>query len=131
LFRNFRRITYKSIAFSISSEDCEYLNIPKIGGKFRILAGSTVHHFVKTRLGVDGFNDIMVYLAKEIREFLPNEVGIIDSTPNEASLYDPYANFNPHYRIKMYKSHILHLGDAPLLMVFSMEIVLIWHMSDN
>lgn len=119
LVRNFRRTTYKSITFSISIEDCESLDIPKIGGKFRIPAGSTVHHFVKTRLGVEGFNDIMAYLAKEIRKFLPDEVGIIDSTPNEASRYDPFANFNPHYRIKMYKSHILHLGDAPLLMVFS------------
>jgi len=117
--RNFRNLTYKSIGFNVSPDECEILGIPKIDGIFRIPARSTVHHFVKTRLGVDGFNEIMAYIAQEIKNMLPDEVGIIDSTPNEASRYDLYADFNPHYRIKMYKSHIFHLGDAPLFMLFS------------
>lgn len=66
-----------------------------MNGEYKIPSGSTVHHFVKTRLGIDGFNEIIAYLAKEIRIFLPDEVGIIESTPNEASRYDRYADFNP------------------------------------
>lgn len=119
IVRNFRNLTYKSINFHLSSEDCELLGISKISGHFQLPAGSTVHHFVKTRLGVDGFNEIMTHIAIEIRKFLPDEIGIIDSTPLEASRYDQCADFNPHYRIKMYKSHIFHLGDAPIFMLFS------------
>jgi len=119
IVRNFLNLTYKSIGFNLTPDDCTLLDIPMINGEYQIPSGSTVHHFVKTRLGVDGFNEIMAYIAKQIRFFLPDDIGIIDSTPNEASRYDKYADFNPHYRINMYKSHIFHLGDASLFMVFS------------
>jgi len=46
-------------------------------------------------------------------------VGIIDSTPIEASRYDGYAPFHPHYQVKMDKAHIFHLGPYPLTMVYS------------
>ena len=74
IVRNFRNLTYKSINFHLSFEDCELLGISNVNGQFQLPAGSTVHHFVKTRLGVDGFNEIMAYIAIEIRKFLPDEV---------------------------------------------------------
>ena len=46
------------------------------------------------------------------------EDGIIDSTPLEASRYNKYALFNPHYQIKMDKSHIFHYGNYPLYMLY-------------
>ena len=88
IVRNFRNLTYKSINFHLSNEDCKLLGISKVSDQFQLPAGSTVHHFVKTRLGVDGFNEIMTHIGIEIRKFLPDEVGIIDSTPLEASRYD-------------------------------------------
>jgi hypothetical protein len=119
IVRNFGNLTYKSINYHLSAEDCEFLGISKVSGQFQLPAGSTVHHFVKTRLGVDGFYDIMAHIAIEIRKFLPNEIGIIDSTPLVAARYNQYVHYNPHYRIKMYKSHIFHLGDAAVFMLFS------------
>ena len=37
----------------------------------------------------------------------------------EAARYDNYAQYNPHYRCKMYKMHIFHLNEFPLFEIFS------------
>lgn len=46
-------------------------------------------------------------------------IGNEDSTPVEASRYDRYADYNPHYKCKMYKSHIIMLETIPLYMSFT------------
>jgi len=39
-----------------------------------------------------------------------------DSTPLEASRYDRYADYNPHYKCKMDKAHITMIGTLPIYM---------------
>ena len=81
---------------------------------------ATLHHFVKYRLGVEGVERLMHLVGEAIVLGAQNErVGIIDSTPVEASRYDRYALFHPHYQVKMDKAHIFHLGPYPLTMVYS------------
>lgn len=43
----------------------------------------------------------------------------VDSTPMEASRYSKWADFNPHYRIHMAKSHILMVNGRPLHFTFT------------
>ena len=40
----------------------------------------------------------------------------IDSTPLEASRYDEYADYHPHYGCKMDKAHITMVGTLPVFM---------------
>ncbi|MDR2855394.1 MAG: transposase [Methanomicrobiales archaeon] len=44
---------------------------------------------------------------------------MIDSPPLEASRYDWYAQYNPHYGCRMYKFHIFHLEEFPVHFTFS------------
>ena len=44
---------------------------------------------------------------------------MVDSTPIEASRYDKYAKYNPHYSCKMNKMHIFHLNEFPLYEIFT------------
>ena len=63
---------------------------------------ATLHHFVKYRLGVEGVVRLMHLVGEAIVLGAQNErVGMIDSTPIEASRYDRYALFHPHYQVKM------------------------------
>ncbi|KXS43630.1 MAG: transposase, IS4, partial [Methanohalophilus sp. T328-1] len=39
-----------------------------------------------------------------------------DSTSLEASRYDGYADYNPHYKCKMDKAHITMIGTLPIYM---------------
>jgi len=81
---------------------------------------ATLHNFVKYRLGVEGVERLMHLVGEAIVLWAQQEmVGIIDSTPIEASRYDRYALFHPHYQVKMDKAHIFHLGPYPLTMVYS------------
>jgi hypothetical protein len=81
---------------------------------------ATLHSFVKYRLGVEGVERLMHLVGEAIVLWAQKErVGIIDSTPIEASRYDRYALFHPHYQVKMDKAHIFHLGPYPLTMVYS------------
>ena len=99
---------------------CHYLKILIRYGEYLIPFHSVLHHFVKERLGEDGFCDLMVRVAQQIIKSKDEEQEvIIDSTPLEASRYDKSADFNEHYKIKMDRAHILHWGDSPLLMIHS------------
>lgn len=81
---------------------------------------ATLHHFVKYRLGVDGLYRIMTLIGTaHAHEHDAERVSIVDSTPLEASRYDQYAPYNPHYQVKMDKAHIFHQGVYPLGMVYS------------
>ena len=46
-------------------------------------------------------------------------IGVIDSTPLEASRYSPYAFFHPHYGIRMSKAHIFSACGLPIYLMFS------------
>jgi hypothetical protein len=120
VLKAFRKLSFRKTVSSLTDDDCHYLKIPVINDEYLIPSASALHHFVKERLGEDGFNDLMVRMASQIvRSKNEKQEVIIDSTPLEASRYDNYADFNEHYKIKMDKAHILHWGDYPLLMIHS------------
>ena len=114
----FRKLSYARTIQTLTEEDC---NNP--GGSLEepLPRPATLHHFVKYRLGVDGLNRIMTLVGTALVHLCSAErVGIVDSTPLEASRYDPNAPYNPHYQIRMDKAHIFHLGRYPLGMVCSL-----------
>ncbi|MBN1431545.1 MAG: transposase [Methanomicrobiaceae archaeon] len=118
--KSFRNLSFRKTLYSLTDEDCKYLKVPEIDGKYRIPSSSAFHDFMKNRLGKDGFIEIMKLLGKQMVKIAskPREA-IIDSTPLEASRYNPYALFNPHYQIKMDKAHIFHYSNYPLFMIYS------------
>ena len=46
----------------------------------------------------------------------------IDSIPLEASRYDKYADYDPHYEFRMYKAHIKMVGTYPVFMTHTKEL---------
>jgi hypothetical protein len=116
----FRKLSYARTIQFLTLQDCVHLDMPRDETGFRIPHPATLHHFVKYRLGTDGVKSMMNLLGTTLVKELPDaKVGIVDSTPLEASRYDKYAPFNPHYTIRMDKAHIFHLGQFPLAMVYS------------
>jgi hypothetical protein len=61
----------------------------------------------------------MLTLGKMVCKHVGGATGILDSTPIPAALHDKFAEFNPHYDLKMYKLHIFHYGPFPLVAIFS------------
>ena len=116
----FRKHSYRRLVNSLTKEDCLYLGLKeKESGEFLIPAASTVHDFAYNRLGLEGLKQIMLLNGTIACKNIRNANGMIDSTPIEASRYDKYARFNPHYECKMYKMHIFHLEDFPIFGIFS------------
>lgn len=116
----FRKQSYRRLVNSLTKEDCYYLGLKEVeSGRFLIPAASTVHDFSYNRLGLDGLKQIMHLNGSIACKTIRNANGMIDSTPIEASRYDKYARFNPHYECRMYKLHIFHLEDFPLYGFFS------------
>lgn len=116
----FRKQSYRRLVNSLTKEDCYYLGLKEVeSGRFLIPAASTVHDFAYNRLGLDGLKQIMHLNGSIACKTIRNANGMIDSTPIEASRYDKYARFNPHYECRMYKMHIFHLEDFPLYGFFS------------
>ena len=115
----FREASYSDTLHSLTDQDCRDLGLPWTLEGYIVPAKSTLHHFVKYRLKEKGFEKLMEIIGKMICQLSPEKSGIIDSTPLEASRYDQYAEFNPHYQCKMYKAHIFHLGDIPIFCSFS------------
>jgi len=106
--------------YLLTLKDCFHLGAELSKDGYIIPNPATLHHFVKYRLGVEGMKRLMCLVGEAIILWAENEVvGIIDSTPIEASRYDKYAPFHPHYSVKMDKAHIFHLGPYPLAMVYS------------
>lgn len=113
----YRRIAFRHISVKLTEEDLDYL-LPK-NATYSLPSGSTLHHFIKYRLGEEGAELLMFSVGKKIAHFLQNKDLIIDSTPLEASRYSKNSSFNPHYEIKMDKAHILHMMNYPLYMSHS------------
>ena len=115
----YRQLSYKDTLLALTDEDCRGLGLPWNKNRYVIPAHSTLHHFVKYRLKEEGFEKLMEIIGKIVCQVSHEESGIMDSTPLEASRYDQYAEYHPHYRSKMYKAHIFHLGDIPIFCSFS------------
>ena len=116
----FRKESYRRLVKSLTIEDCLALEIQEEEpGKFVIPSASNVHDFAYNRLRLDGFMRIMQLIGTIACQNIQNGHGMVDSTPIEASRYDKYAKFNPHYMCKMFKMHIFHLDEFPLYEIFS------------
>jgi len=83
---------------------------------YKVPSGSALHHFVKYRLGIGGIDEIMVLVGRELVKNTTLRVAKTDSTPLEASRYNKYADYNPHYECKMDKAHITMIGTWPVFM---------------
>jgi hypothetical protein len=115
-----KRISYRALVSTLTAEECEAIGLKEIvPGQFRIPCASTVHDFVRNRLGFDGYETIMLTIGKMVCKHIGGATGILDSTPIEAGPHDRFAEFNPHYERKMYKLHIFHYGPFPLVAIFS------------
>ena len=116
----FRKQSYARTIRLLTEDDCFNLGAEKTEAGYLLPNPATLHSFVKYRLGVEGVERLMHLVGEAIVLWAQKErVGIIDSTPIEASRYDRYALFHPHYQVKMDKAHIFNLGPYPLTMVYS------------
>jgi len=112
----FRNISYDKTVSSLTEEEAIFLSFCDENGQIKLPSGGTLHHFVKYRLGEKGINDIMMLIGQKILELSSEKEAKIDSTPLEASRYDKYADYNPHYKCKMDKAHITMVGTCPIFM---------------
>jgi hypothetical protein len=116
----FRKCSYRRLISSLTVEDCLALGIQEIEpGKFLIPTASNIHDFAYNRVGLDGFKKIMETNGSVACQHIRNGTGMVDSTPIEASRYDKFAVYNPHYKCKMHKMHIFHINQFPLYEIFS------------
>ena len=113
----YRKISPRQVHSKVTEEDLSYL-LPA-NASHGLPSRSTIHHFVKYRLGVEGMEYLMLSVGKKISRYLKEENLIVDSTPLLASRYSANSLFNPHYRVKMDKAHIMSLGNYPLYMIHS------------
>jgi hypothetical protein len=115
-----KRVSYRTLVSTLTAEECFAIGLKEITpGLFRIPCASTVHDFVRNRLSTDGFEALMLTLGKMACKHISGATGIIDSTPLPAAIHDRFAEFNNHYEQKMYKLHIFHYGQFPLVALFS------------
>jgi Transposase DDE domain len=117
----FRQDPYKKIV--LSEEEAWQLGFQEKDGKTLIPSGGTLHHFVKYRLNVEGINEIMMMVGEKISKLIEAKDAKLDSTPLEASRYDFFSDFNPHYGCKMDKAHITMIGTFPIFMNYTDGLV--------
>lgn len=117
----FRQDPYKKIV--LSEEEAWQLGFQEKDGKTLIPSGGTLHHFVKYRLNVDGIDEIMMMVGEKISKLIEAKDAKMDSTPLEASRYDYFSDFNPHYGCKMDKAHITMIGTFPIFMNYTDGLV--------
>ena len=113
----FRQIPYKKVI--ITGEEAWLLGFKEKDGVIQIPSAGTLHHFVKYRLGVEGTEQIMMMIGKKIAKLSKTTNAKMDSTPLEASRYDKYSDYNPHYGCKMDKAHITMIGTYPVFMTYT------------
>jgi hypothetical protein len=112
----FRKLSYDKTILSLTEEEAILLSFLDENDKIKLPSGGTLHHFVKYRLGEEGINEIMMLLGEQILKLSSEKEAKIDSTPLEASRYDEYADYHPHYGCKMDKAHITMVGTLPVFM---------------
>jgi len=119
VIKQFRDLSYGKTVDSLTQEEAWLLGFDEEGGIYRVPSGSTLHHFVKYRLGVDGIDEVMEQVGRKLVQAASSKKARTDSTPMEASRYDKHADYNPHYQCKMYKAHITMIGTLPVYMSFT------------
>ncbi len=116
---HFHNKSYEKLLSDISLWDIKTLNfknreLPSIG---------TLNNFIVHRLGVNRLKELMKKLAFNLYSLFSvgkiKKIGNEDSTPVEASRYDKNSAYNPHYKCKMHKAHIIMLETIPLYMSFT------------
>jgi len=85
----------------------------KLLGFSELPSEKTIWHWEKVRVGGQGWKHLFLVCIRKIR-FLLVPLGIIlgkhlgqDSTPIASTREDPDAKFNPHYKLRMHKCHLL------------------------
>ena len=112
----FRNLSFEKTISTLTKEKAQLLSFEDNNGVMNIPSPATLHHFVKYRLGEDGLDEIMFKIGKKISKTTKIIDAKTDSTPLEASRYDKYADYNPHYNCKMDKAHITMIGTLPIYM---------------
>ncbi len=115
----FRNLSYEKTVSSLTEEEAIMLSFCDKNGQIRLPSAGTLHHFVKYRLGEDGVNELIIMVGEKILKSSKLKDAKIDSTPLEASRYDKYADYNPHYKCKMDKAHITMIGTYPVFMTYT------------
>lgn len=111
--------SYEKLLSEITLFDIEILNFLKR----EMPSKSLLNNFILHRIDEEKLDSIMkslgwkLYCLSKMKKDLL--IGNEDSTPVEASRYDKYADYNPHYKCKMFKAHITMLETIPLYMSFS------------
>ena len=113
----FRQVPYRKVI--ISEDEAYLLGFKEHDGIIKTPSGGTLHHFVKYRLGIAGAEKIMMMVGKRIAQLADVKNAKLDSTPVEASRYDKYCDYNPHYKCKMDKAHITMIGTYPVFMTYT------------
>jgi hypothetical protein len=115
----FRKLSVNKTISSLSDEEAVLLHFVNDDGDIVLPTGSTLHHFVKYRLGKEGLQYIMGMIAERIIKLTKARDLKTDSTPLEASRYDKHSDYNSHYGCKMDKAHITLIGVFPLCMTYT------------
>ncbi len=112
-------IGYKKTLKKLSTFDKDILNFKDR----KVPSSSKLCDFVTKQISENILEEIMLEIALMLYKIIDAKVWIkianFDSTPIEASRYDKYAVYNPHYKCKMYKGHIMMFGTIPLFMKFT------------
>jgi hypothetical protein len=106
----------KKTISTLTNQEARLLCFEDDNGSINLPSHATLHHFVKYRLGKEGFNEIMFRIGKKLSKITKIRDIKTDSTLLEASRYDRYADYNPHYKCKMDKAHITMIGTLPVYM---------------
>ncbi|MEK6777716.1 MAG: transposase [bacterium] len=109
IFRIFRQDDFTGVIRYLAANPKEAALL----GFSELPSEKTVWHWEKVRIGGNGWKHLFLVCVRKIR-FLLVPIGIIlgkhlgqDSTPIASTREDPDAKFNPHYKLKMHKGHLL------------------------
>lgn len=119
ILKLYRDQSYSKTIASLTDEEALLLGFVDNDGDIAVPTRSTLHGFIKDRLGLEGFEHIMGMIARRILELTKCKDLKTDSTPLEASRYDKHSYYNPHYKCKMDKAHITMIGVFPLYMNYT------------
>jgi len=116
LWMECHKTTYRGVVRNLS--DCACLGLTSRDGRPRRPSYATLNAFVNHELAPMA-TAIGDELAAAILKSKDVSSLTLDSTPLQASRYNVDAAFNPHYRIRMDKAHILMADGHPLYMAHS------------
>jgi len=74
VLKQFRNLSFRKTLYSLTNEDCLNLRIPEINGEYRIPSSSSLHGFMKYRLGEEGFREIMELLVALVLQALHKSI---------------------------------------------------------